>query len=93
MNPINLGHDWQDLQTLSSFNKDWPDFKFKGVGWYLSPTDTMLVTSAGMGPISGKLPEKEEYYYFTVWNQPDVRETVRETLRPFFDDTKVFKDE
>lgn len=63
--------DWVEWDwTVEQFQKQYPQaaFKFKGVGWYLTAKDTLLIE-----PIPGCI---EPRYKWSCWNQPDARDDV-----------------
>lgn len=61
-----LDYDWKMMQTPEAAEMQLHEFVFKGIGWYETDTDTILVLPA---PITG-------YYDFICWNQPNVRENI-----------------
>lgn len=63
-----LQPDWSEgYANAKAFTKDLGQ-EFKGPGWYLTPTDTML------------LRVTDEYIYVNVWNNPNARKEIFETL-------------
>lgn len=75
---ISLVADWDCLWTASQAEKQLPDFKFLGPGWYLTGTDAMLVIPDSSRHIlqnwaSKRLPG--EYFKFMVWNNSNPCQT------------------
>lgn len=64
-----LGYDWKQIyESPRAIEKDLGGFKFKGVGWYETKTDTLLVRALGQRLI------------VTCWNQPDGLQQMIEEL-------------
>jgi len=65
-----LGYDWaKSYTTPEAIEKDLSGFKFKGSGWYMTDTDTVLVEKS---PIKGGLMG----FRVTVWNMPTGRDVL-----------------
>jgi hypothetical protein len=75
--------DWTKRWTAREAEEQLHNFKFSGPGWYLSPSDTLLVVPdsdveyAGSykdrvekGPWRGKWPE-DQLFWFIVYNGRD----------------------
>lgn len=58
--------DWSKVYTPESAEKDLHRFKFKGVGWYNTRFDTMLVRPTSI----------EGAYMFHTWNSPNLRDRL-----------------
>ena len=61
--------DWSERWTIKEDIKQFPNFVFKGVGWYINKTDTILVQET--------LIENQKMYYFHVWNSVNVLEVMK----------------
>jgi ribosomal protein L7/L12 len=86
--------DWSEVWTARNAEEQLQGFAFKGPGWYLSSTDTLLVTPCGAveegsTPWQWKWPE-DQLFRFNVYNHRNpadgfnqiINAPVREDTRP-----------
>lgn len=62
---IGFQPDWSAFWTLEKAVKELKGFKFKGEGWYITKTDSILVSGY-----------TEDGFCFYVWNDPNARERL-----------------
>lgn len=62
--------DWSKIYTAKAAEKDLKGFKFKGPGWYMTATDTILVVAHQRTEKLFHPTEqlKDEEYTFYCWN-------------------------
>lgn len=62
--------DWVNhYKTPEVIEADLNKFKYKGEGWYLTKTDTLLITQSAMGQI-----------FVQTWNYPSARREIAACL-------------
>lgn len=59
--------------SVGDIEKDLTGFKYKGPGWYLNDTDSLLVQEFPCEKINA-LGTVGKFYYVICWNTPDGRE-------------------
>ncbi len=68
--PCNLQGDWSSFYSESEFEIDF-DLPFKGIGWYITKYDTLLVLPSGIS---------DRTYRVIVWNSQNARESIQEIM-------------
>jgi hypothetical protein len=76
--------DWTETWTLDEAKKELPEFTFKGDGWYLLKSDSMLVELRDYDP------KKDAWTYkFSLWNRTNIPHELGEIAnRPIQDDRR-----
>ncbi len=65
--------DWTKVYRIpADIEKNLNKFKYKGVGWYLTENDTLLVSQHNTG--------NSWTYYVQVWNNPTARRELATCL-------------
>lgn len=77
--------DWIHLYTINQMEEDLNPFKFKGVGWYLSNIDSMLIL-----PYPVRYPYTPEIYLVCVWNHCNAGQAFSWIANaPIHEDTRL----
>ena len=66
MQAVEFVPDWQRVWTAAKAEKELKNFKFKGPGWYITKTDTLLVVP--VEPFKVTVPHPEDVT--TTWLAP-----------------------
>lgn len=72
-----LDPDWKDFYTPEEAEYQFEGFEFKGIGWYETKDDTLLVLD--------QIPEDSKSkhagrYEFWCWNSPNSRQAFAEDI-------------